>query len=109
MTGAGSFVEVQGTAEGVPFRRDELDALLDLAVAGALSSPSSSTARSTGDRPEPGERAPMTRLLLASRNTKKLAEMRRIVAAGFEVVGLDDVPRLRRGARERRDVRRQRV
>jgi ribonuclease PH len=34
MTGAGSFVEVQGTAEGVPFRREELDALLDLAVAG---------------------------------------------------------------------------
>jgi ribonuclease PH len=25
---------VQGTAEGVPFRRDELDALLDLALAG---------------------------------------------------------------------------
>jgi ribonuclease PH len=34
VTGAGSFVEVQGTAEGVPFRRDELDALLDLALAG---------------------------------------------------------------------------
>ncbi|MGI8760201.1 MAG: ribonuclease PH [Jatrophihabitantaceae bacterium] len=34
VTGAGEFVEVQGTAEGVPFRRDELDALLDLAVAG---------------------------------------------------------------------------
>jgi ribonuclease PH len=34
VTGTGSFVEVQGTAEGVPFRRDELDALLDLAVAG---------------------------------------------------------------------------
>ncbi|MDO8144419.1 MULTISPECIES: ribonuclease PH [unclassified Isoptericola] len=33
-TGDGAFVEVQGTAEGVPFRRDELDALLDLAVAG---------------------------------------------------------------------------
>jgi len=33
-TGAGEFVEVQGTAEGAPFRRDELDALLDLAVAG---------------------------------------------------------------------------
>jgi ribonuclease PH len=27
-------VEVQGTAEGVPFDRSELDALLDLAVAG---------------------------------------------------------------------------
>jgi ribonuclease PH len=34
VTGAGEFVEVQGTAEGVPFRRDELDALLDLAVSG---------------------------------------------------------------------------
>ncbi|TAM89029.1 MAG: ribonuclease PH [Jatrophihabitans sp.] len=33
-TGAGTFVEVQGTAEGAPFRRDELDAMLDLATAG---------------------------------------------------------------------------
>jgi ribonuclease PH len=34
VTGTGDFVEVQGTAEGTPFRRDELEALLDLAVAG---------------------------------------------------------------------------
>ena len=34
MTGAGRFVEVQGTAEGEPFARDELDALLDLAGRG---------------------------------------------------------------------------
>lgn len=34
VTGAGKFVEVQGTAEGVPFDRAELDALLDLALAG---------------------------------------------------------------------------
>jgi ribonuclease PH len=33
-TGEGGFVEVQGTAEGAAFRRDELDALLDLAVGG---------------------------------------------------------------------------
>jgi ribonuclease PH len=33
-TGEGAFVEVQGTAEGAPFDRSELDALLDLAVAG---------------------------------------------------------------------------
>ncbi|MFE0690086.1 ribonuclease PH [Streptomyces sp. JH002] len=33
-TGDGRFIEVQGTAEGVPFARHELDALLDLAVAG---------------------------------------------------------------------------
>ena len=34
MTGAGSFVEVQGTAEGAPFDRRELDALLGLAEKG---------------------------------------------------------------------------
>ena len=28
MTGSGGFVEVQGTAEGAPFSRQELDALL---------------------------------------------------------------------------------
>jgi ribonuclease PH len=33
-TGDGRFVEVQGTAEGQPFDRAELDALLDLAVGG---------------------------------------------------------------------------
>lgn len=33
-TGDGNFVEVQGTAEGVPFDRALLDQLLDLAVAG---------------------------------------------------------------------------
>ncbi len=31
MTGAGGFVEIQGTAEGAPFSRDEMNALLDLA------------------------------------------------------------------------------
>lgn len=31
MTGSGGLVEVQGTAEGAPFSRDQLDALLDLA------------------------------------------------------------------------------
>ena len=33
-TEAGHFIEVQGTAEGNPFRRDELDELLDLALEG---------------------------------------------------------------------------
>ncbi|MET0276674.1 MAG: ribonuclease PH [Acidimicrobiia bacterium] len=36
MTGAGKFIEVQGTAEGAPFSRDELDTLLGLAEAGIL-------------------------------------------------------------------------
>ena len=35
VTGRGLFVEVQGTAEGAPFDRGELNSLLDLAVAGA--------------------------------------------------------------------------
>ncbi|GAA3648294.1 ribonuclease PH [Microbacterium marinilacus] len=35
VTGGGKFVEVQGTAEGAPFDKAELDALLALAVAGA--------------------------------------------------------------------------
>ncbi len=34
VTGEGKFVEVQGTAEGVPFDRDELNLLLDLALKG---------------------------------------------------------------------------
>jgi ribonuclease PH len=37
MTGEGGFVEVRGTAEGVPFSRDEMDALLDLAQRGIRS------------------------------------------------------------------------
>ncbi|WP_203135475.1 ribonuclease PH [Microbacterium sp. JZ31] len=35
VTGSGKFVEVQGTAEGAPFDKAELDALLELALAGA--------------------------------------------------------------------------
>jgi ribonuclease PH len=34
MTGAGGFVELQGTAEGAPFSRAEMDALVMLAERG---------------------------------------------------------------------------
>jgi ribonuclease PH len=34
MTGSGGFVEVQGTAEGAPFSRDELDTMMGLAEKG---------------------------------------------------------------------------
>jgi ribonuclease PH len=37
VTGRGLFVEVQGTAEGAPFDRVELNKLLDLALGGAVS------------------------------------------------------------------------
>jgi ribonuclease PH len=36
MTGSGALVEVQGTAEGAPFDRRQLDQLLDLASAGVV-------------------------------------------------------------------------
>ena len=34
MTGSGGFVELQGTAEGAPFAREEMQALVDLATGG---------------------------------------------------------------------------
>jgi ribonuclease PH len=34
MTGSGGFVEIQGTAEGEPFSREAMDAMLDLAAFG---------------------------------------------------------------------------
>jgi ribonuclease PH len=34
MTGSGGLVEVQGTAEGAPFSRKEMDSMLDLAAKG---------------------------------------------------------------------------
>lgn len=37
MTGSGGIVEVQGTAEGAPFSREEFDALMDLASGGIAS------------------------------------------------------------------------
>ena len=86
MTGDGRFVEVQGTAEGAPFDRAELDALLDAGRARAA--PSSPGCSSRRWRPE------AVRVFLASRNAKKLAEMRRILEQylpDVEVLGLDDV------------------
>jgi ribonuclease PH len=37
MTGSGDLIEVQGTAEGDPFSRSQLDGLLDLAASGVTS------------------------------------------------------------------------
>ena len=36
MTGSGNFIEVQGTAEGEPFDREQLDGLLKLAEKGIV-------------------------------------------------------------------------
>ncbi len=66
MTGAGGFVEVQGTAEGAAFSRAEMDALLG---AGRQGHPR------TGRRAAARARSLTMRLVLASNNAKKLAEL----------------------------------
>jgi ribonuclease PH len=47
-TGSGAFVEVQGTAEGAPFSRDELNALVDLAAKGCADLTAMQTAALAG-------------------------------------------------------------
>ncbi|WP_311203188.1 ribonuclease PH [Brachybacterium sp. p3-SID957] len=56
VTGSGDFVEVQGTAEGAPFDRAELNSLLDLAVAGCaeLAGIQRATLETTPGRPAVG-------------------------------------------------------
>ncbi len=50
MTGTGRFVEVQGTAEGAPFQRSQLDTLLDLALVGGAELTRLQLAALGGDR-----------------------------------------------------------
>lgn len=52
-TGTGALIEVQGTAEGAPFSRTELDALLDLALAGCQALTQAQQAALAGPRPAP--------------------------------------------------------
>jgi ribonuclease PH len=69
-TGDGRFVEVQGTAEGVPFDRGVLDRLLDLAVGGcrtltdlqksSLAGPTPAGPAPAGGAPRPGGARPAT-------------------------------------------------
>ena len=104
-TDTGTLVEVQGTGEGATFPRSTLDKLLDTALAAcdtlfavqreALELPYPGVLPE-GPAVEEGVRQ-LTRLLVASRNPKKLAELRRVLdAAG--VSGLDTGLARRRAA-----------
>ena len=85
MTGAGRFVEVQGTAEGMAFTRSELDSLLGLAEAGikeltelqaaVLAEPP--RAAVSGDGP--------LRLVVASANPDKAKEIVAVLSAALPV------------------------
>ena len=50
MTGSGRFVEVQGTAEGAPFDKNELDALLELGAKGCAELTAIQRATLAGER-----------------------------------------------------------
>ena len=99
MTGDGRFVEVQGTAEGVPFDRELLGRLLDLAtdrLRGAHRA-----AAGGARRPRPGADGMSRRLVLATRNEHKVHELRQILARPRRRAR----PRHRRGRRRRRRPR----
>ncbi len=85
-TGDGRFVEVQGTAEGAPFDRAELDGLLDLPCSAAPCSPRPSSGRWPPRRPVSGEprghgrpAGSGPRLVLATRNAHKVTELVRLL------------------------------
>ncbi len=118
VTGRGLFVEVQGTAEGAPFDKRELDELLDLAVREPQHSRSSSSRRSVpeGSAGRVGAQRPYRdraagsrcdgfavystrdlRVVLATRNAHKVGELTGILghrcSTGIELVPLpDDAP-----------------
>ncbi len=86
VTGTGEFVEVQGTAEGAPFRRDELDALLDLAVAGCARLAEVAARGARGVMTARCCSPPATR-----RSSSSCGASSADVLPDLEVVGLDDV------------------
>ena len=103
-TDTGTLVEVQGTAEGATFPRSTLDKLLDAAQGaceklfrGAAGGVGFAVSGCVAGRVCSAEGVrKLTRLLVASRNRKKLAELRRVLDAaaltGLTLVSLDDVP-----------------
>ena len=108
-TGDGRFIEVQGTAEGPPFERRALDALLELADDGHPASSSRCSATIVGDFR--ARRRRRVTLLVATTNPGKLREIAGILDGhpGRRCVTLDGFPRHRRAGGNRRDVRRERA
>ncbi len=85
MTGAGAYVEVQGTAEGAAFTRAQMDELLMLAERGiaelvaAQKAALATRLAAMSEQAQRLRRGPM-KLVLASNNANKLAELQTLFA-----------------------------
>ena len=100
MTGAGHFVEVQGTAEGAAFTRAEMDALLALAEKGIARTGRAQQQALALDRlarcawpVAPQAASDAMKLVLASNNAGKLAELQAL----FAPLGVELVPQAELG------------
>ena len=80
MASGGRLIELQGTAEGQPFDRTALDALLELAASGIARIEEAQ--RAATRLPPPGLRRRTMRALLATTNAHKARELRSLL--GFE-------------------------
>ncbi len=85
--GAGRFVEVQGGAEGAPFDRAGLDALLSLGEAG-IRALAAAQLSALGEAATVIEKKP--RLLIATGNFGKLKEMRLLLGDRFDVSSMKE-------------------
>ena len=108
MTGSGELVEVQATAEGVPFSRASLDELLGLAAKGIAElreRPGGGGRGAAADRAAHTMRSAL-RIVMASRNQHKVRELAGLLAPHT----LEPLPdSVRAAARGRRDLRRERA
>ncbi len=82
------FVEVQGTGEGRPFAKDELDGLLALAQ-GGIEELMREQRAALGERASVLFRKP--RLVLASQNGGKLRELRALFGAEYDVASMGEM------------------
>ncbi|HIS93706.1 MAG TPA: ribonuclease PH [Candidatus Alectryocaccomicrobium excrementavium] len=82
------FVEVQGTGEGRPFAKDELDGLLALAQ-GGIEELMREQRAALGERADVLFRKP--RLVLASQNAGKLRELRALFGAEYDVASMGEM------------------
>ena len=82
------FVEVQGTGEGRPFAKDELDGLLALAQ-GGIEELMREQRAALGERADVLFRKP--RLVLASQNGGKLRELRALFGAEYDVASMGEM------------------